>query len=133
MTQEDKELLLTDICARFRYNVMVNVIDYNDETYSQDGTLLDIINTNADCNGTPYLFRVSNVPTLVDITEIKPYLRPLSSMTSSEKGWYDRLRSSTIAYAALIDWLNENHFDYRGLIEKGLAIEITKENNPYKE
>jgi hypothetical protein len=31
-----------------------------------------------------------------------------------------------------IDWLNANHFDYRGLIEKGLAIEVTKENNPYK-
>lgn len=32
-----------------------------------------------------------------------------------------------------IDWLNSHHFDYRGLIEKGLAIEVTKENNPYKD
>ena len=35
--------------------------------------------------------------------------------------------------ATLIDWLNAHYFDYRGLIEKGLAIEVTKENNPYKE
>lgn len=33
--------------------------------------------------------------------------------------------------ANLIDWLNAHHFDYRGLIEKGLAIEVTEENNPY--
>lgn len=32
-----------------------------------------------------------------------------------------------------IDQLNAHHFDYRGLIEKGLAIAITEENNPYKE
>ena len=38
-----------------------------------------------------------------------------------------------VACSKQIDWLNSNHFDYRGLIEKGLAIAVTKENNPYKE
>jgi hypothetical protein len=35
-------------------------------------------------------------------------------------------------FSMVMDWLNERHFDYRGLIEKGLAIEVTEENNPYK-
>lgn len=114
MTQEDKDLLLKDLSARLRYGVKVHIETLPNTPHTLDEFILWVIRTKDD-------------------EIVKPYLRPLSSMTSSEKGWYDRLRSSTIAYAALIDWLNENHFDYRGLIEKGLAIEITKENNPYKE
>ena len=39
---------------------------------------------------------------------------------------------SSYSISDSIDWLNKNHFDYRGLIEKGLAVEITEKNNPYK-
>ena len=35
--------------------------------------------------------------------------------------------------AFAIDCLNEYHFDYCGLIDKGLAIEVTENNNPYKD
>ena len=71
-------------------------------------------------------------------TEIKPYLRPMSSMTEEQ---YDQLyidsrvkNDSIDILDALandmdaIDWLNKNHFDYRGLIEKGLAIDATNLN-----
>ena len=61
----------------------------------------------------------------------KPYLRPMDSMTEEE---YAEFGYDTLRYTIQdIDWLNAHHFDYRGLIEKGLAIEVTKENNPYKE
>ena len=65
------------------------------------------------------------------------------SMTKEEKNEYlNTFKKSIIGTAEedgrvwtvdSIDWLNKNHFDYRDLIEKGLAIEVTEENNPYKE
>lgn len=92
------------------------------------------------------------------IDEFKPYLRPMSSMTKEEKRelqsfypgcfgnqWLDTEKgtidifecSSTITLylndsERIVDWLNKKMFDYRGLIPKGLAIEVTEENNPYK-
>ena len=73
---------------------------------------------------------------------IKPYLRPMSSMTKEEEKEYNDLyydapqfkdgwRDAKYLEGLHIDWLNKHHFDYRGLIEKGLAIS-TEENNPYK-
>jgi hypothetical protein len=68
------------------------------------------------------------------ISKIKPYLFPLSSMTEEQKIIYGDLCYAVIhslawdmqaALNELIDWLNKNHFDYRGLIEKGLAIDAT--------
>ena len=73
-----------------------------------------------------------------DIENIKPYLRPMSSMTEEERTEFDtkfhictKLSEHYFAYAKpiieiyqeSIDWLNKHHFDYRGLIEKGLALE----------
>ena len=66
------------------------------------------------------------------IVDVKPYLRPMSSMTDEEEKEYrnidNRSYSCPIDYAHIpaserIDWLNKNHFDYRGLIPKGLALE----------
>ena len=62
---------------------------------------------------------------------IKPFLRPMSSMTEEEKDTYDTLLACNAPWV-VNDWLNANHFDYRGLIPKGLAIAVSKENNPYK-
>ena len=61
-----------------------------------------------------------------------PYLRSMSSMTEEEKDTYDRLTMCNAPWV-VIDWLLKNHFDFMGLIPKGLAIEVTNENNPYKE
>ena len=64
-----------------------------------------------------------------DDYEIKPYLRPMSNMTEEEKLMYEGLMIGTdnnIQYILdVIDWLNVHHFDYRDLIEKGLAIDAT--------
>ena len=75
---------------------------------------------------------------------VKPYLRPLTSMTDYERkeyndivkniiDFYDCPKSEDVCFfVVLIDWLNANHFDYRGLIERGLAIKVTPDNNPYE-
>lgn len=126
MTQEDKQLLLKDICARLPYGVIIE--------------------------GLSGPVKLSDYYSRIDITKArlyKPYLRPMSSMTEEERreaislgiSWaisgnkkiFDGFGNvgADIQIKGL-DWLNAHHFDYRGLIEKGLAIEVTKENNPYE-
>ena len=64
---------------------------------------------------------------------VRPYLRPMSSMTEEEivifnsdfgypadDDWYNSMEIKRI------DWLNANHFDYRHLIESGLALKAPK-------
>ena len=123
MTQEDKELLLKDLCTRLQYGVKIQV---NDKIESLEGiNVLD--------NAVEYGSFLSS-----EIEEVKPYLFPLSNMTDEEWEDYQKIRmidwvhgdiNGTFINASLIvDWLNRNHFDYRGLIEKGLAIDATNLN-----
>lgn len=81
--------------------------------------------------------------------DIKPYLRPMSSMTEEEDNeWRDWLaplfkamdytypeseKYIALAHSKSVDWLIINKIDYRGLIPIDLAIEVTEKNNPYKE
>ena len=65
-----------------------------------------------------------------DVEDFRPYLFPLSSMTEEQKKEYQYITErwmydSSYSISDSIDWLNQNHFDYRGLIEKGLAIDAT--------
>ena len=114
MTQEDKELLLKDLGARLRYGVICEI---DLKPYKLKG-----INKHKKL----WWFEFDGFRCL---DGVKPYLRPRSSIASliSAKEW------SSLGGIELIDWYNANHIDYRGLIEKGLAIEVTEENNLYKE
>ena len=117
MTQEDKQLLLVDLCGRLPYGVMVHFDGWNAEKLTQVDLREFIFN---DMGGIPI-----------------PYLRPMSSMTEEEKeqwlwltndsGWGVTERM----VKECIDFLNKNMFDFRGLIPKGRAIS-TEEFNPYK-
>lgn len=127
MTQENKELLLKDLCAKLQYNVIVdygyNAFDVRKGNYIKHGSKRIL-----DCD----LLDVFISPRQNEKGEyIKPYLRPMSSMTEEEKLMYEGLMIGidNISYMLdVIDWLNSHHFDYRGLIEKGLAIDATKLN-----
>ena len=114
MTKEEKRLLLQDLSARLPYGVIVR-LDY------RDGTIVT---------------REMGIGSFHDMlfgnTKGKPYLRPMSSMTEEERKEYNEylfhgasigLMSNTETAYELIDWLNAHHFDYRDLIEKGLALE----------
>lgn len=154
MKQEDKELSFIDISGRLHYGVIVNykeneydhrkwkITSLHTLSYSKSGTLIDTdydgwisYEEHEGCGmstgSRPFRFG-----------EVLPYLRPMSSMTEEEKieslnfAWeddYGRLASYNENIPKYIDWLNAHHFDYRGLIEKGLAIAVTEENNPYVE
>ena len=124
MSQEDKDLLLKDLCARLPYGVMVNVEGYDTEK------LIGIENETITTKASPTSYSdKGEYP--IDI--VKPYLRSMSSMTDEEfDDLYEYAKSKFIGDSKEIDWLNAHHFDYRNLIERGLAIEVTEENNPYK-
>ena len=108
MTPEDKKLLLKDISARLPYGVKCRQFKLDSQICTLAPVLLD------------------------EVENIEPYLRPMSSMTEEERREYDKLIAKCIYdpeayffdnYDMLYDWLNAHHFDYRGLIEKGLALE----------
>ena len=127
MTQEEKQLLLKDLCARLPYNTKV---------------FFSIIEEDKPVELSLSIIRcLESIPLGQNDIVIKPYLRPMPSMTEEEKieslefAWeddYGRLASYNENIPKYIDWLNAHHFDYRGLIEKGLAIAVTEDNNPYK-
>lgn len=131
MTQEDKELLLKDLCARLPYGLKVKC-----EKYSFPVTIL--------YGGNIDEVKFKETGGIENICTIKPYLFPLSSMTDKQKNEYNRLLIDVPTYQyeygdivtviesydnwRSIDYLNANHFDYRYLIEYGLAIDATNLN-----
>lgn len=131
MTQEEKQLLLADLCARLPYGVKCLVI-FNDGT--KDIMTLKTGLPNSFGKWDFYSKKYS-----VCSDNFKPCLRPMSSMTEEEANEFETISEGLFTNEApeqiwgeVIDWLNAHHFDYRGLIDKGLAIEVTEENNPYK-
>ena len=140
MTQEDKELLIKDLCARLPYGVKIELTWW----VMDEGTCMS---TTLEPD---HIEQIRN-DELGD-AEIKSYLRPMSSMTDEQcYDFYCRFVENEIDYndfkkyyfdgclwnkvlttindcGDIIDWLNKYHFDYRGLIEKGLAIDTTRLN-----
>ena len=131
MTPEEKQLLLKELCARLSYKPRVRYYYYSNgfaaiDGYSDEGYL-----------SYQKLEDFSIYPKYglekTRVYNISPYLRPMSSMTEEEKMHFWCLNHNPntgvdfMTHAPeLIDWLNENHFDYRGLIEKGLALEASE-------
>ena len=152
MKKEHKELLLKDLCARLPYGVKVKheAQDFSSTLLWVDAERLSA-GRKADKKGVGSDWG--------SIEFIKPYLRPMSSMTEKEFVYFMGLRGRMLksheiqsimkesfnmplsigigttlgSYSNKIDWLIKNHFDYRGLIPKSLAIEVTEKNNPYKD
>ena len=131
MTQEDKKLLLKDLCARLPYNVRV---EYNGTTLTNIFDVLSIAHGRIVLC-LPFMSK-TQCPL---IEEVKPYLFPISSMTEEQKEELSNemcylthsqiegrnpngLIESTVFE---IDFYNKHHIDYRGLIEKGLALDAT--------
>ena len=124
MTEENRELLLRDLCARLPYGVK-GIITYNGDKdiFTVKGIFNVLFLSDTEC---------------CHIEDFRPYLFPLSSMTEEEWEDYQKIRmidwvhgdiNGTFINAGLtVDWLNVHHFDYRGLIEKGLAIDATNLN-----
>lgn len=126
MAQEDKELLLKDLCARLPYGVTVNVIFSNENasSFRQRVCVEGDNELNTDIVG---LYQRNEI-------DIKPYLFPLSSMTEEHSKEYHELirgmfgTSTLINFEVLEDFFHKNHIDYKGLIPMGLALNATGKN-----
>ncbi len=125
MTQEEKHLLIKDLSARLLYGVQAKV-----DGHSNPLRILGIEKLNKGTwawrKGT-YVVSFWNDTKCID--QVKPYLRPMSSMTEEEREEYEMLqvypgfKTNHTDLTDMYDFLNAHHFDYRGLIEKGLALE----------
>ena len=124
MTQKDKELLFKDLCARLPYKPIVQIdgcgiwnlrgMDHDDSAKLRDRVIV---------------WYEENYPSSKNsfpIINCKPYLFPLSSMTEEQQINLTKFVANGInGENILYDWYNKNHFDYRGLIPMGLAIDAT--------
>ena len=113
MKQEDKELLLKDICSRLPYKVKCKYYDCCEGDYDE-GVICgferkEYIQIDGVC---------------IHIEEVKPYLFPLSSMTEEQQLFYST-HLNYMPYYQRVDWFNEHHLDYRDLIPMGLALDAT--------
>ena len=120
MKQEDKELLLKDLCMRLPYGLWID-----------DGYALAIHIDYSDVHFENYFNGILN-------GDVKPYLRPMSSITKEERrelmkfGAITNIENGEVIdvscigfenHAAVQDYLNAHYFDYRNLIDKCLALE----------
>ena len=127
MTQNEKDILLKDLCSRLPYGVKAQIPDeYGGYTSAIES--IDIDGFVVDFEGVQ-----------MEIEYITPYLFPLSSMTKEQEKEYRKVCDLDMKilenrpmkgepFPALYnsqDWLDANHFDYRGLIPMGLAEDAT--------
>lgn len=135
MKQEEKKLLLKDLYARIPYAVKILHQGWNYETDDELSTLERVTGVDErfiytkviNDNGEEY----TSGRHAISLYDDKPYLFSLSSMTEEQyKKYWELEHSGDMEHLSipLLDWLNKNHFDYRGLIEKGLAIDATGKN-----
>ena len=169
MTDEELKILSYDLAARVPHEVKCQfTLKYGDNGHKEGVYVATITefggnnwieveyNDTSGASGRPWLRDWS-----CGLEDIKPYLRPMSSMTEEE---FEELKkfsgltydftngldlatypnnhkcldfylSEVPSYVVILvfDWLNEHHFDYRGLIERNLAIAVTESNNLYKQ
>ncbi len=137
MTLKEQKLLLIDLLARVPYGViacMATKLKYRENCIIKSIKILQNNTKGIKIEANGY----------ADIHQILPYLRSLSSLTQEERNKFCDIggvishrpsdgKLYLVAYfPEALDYLNSIHADYRGMIEKGLAIEVTDENNPYK-
>lgn len=129
MKPEDKQLVIQDLCGRLPYEVKCR---FEDAMRIIDGESSPCYDSVLSAYHLEIFIRLNDF-------YIKPYLRPMSSMTEEETVEYCDLQDKFLLSSqypvtdgyALFDWLNKKMFDYRGLIPKDLALS-TDEFNPYK-
>ena len=138
MTQEEKELLLKDLCGRLPYGVICKGVTRDLDSETDKYVDREVSNVLLEIHSYRACYCYLGLVNECEVETVQPYLYPLSSMTdeqrciledwnmnepmldcSGERQVYVNLN------LRILDWLNEHHFDYRGLIEKGLAIDCT--------
>lgn len=111
MTEENKNLLLQELSARLPYGVKV---EYENKIFD-----IDYISSYQEIKLDEFTINYT-----IDISDVKPYLFPLSSMTEEQQLFYST-HLNYMPYYQRVDWFNKHHLDYRGIIPLGIAIDAT--------
>lgn len=143
MKQEEKDLLLKDLCARLSYGVKCQI---QEDEHTHIGTLCRVEIDKKNGHLLDFVESINYLDCQFYISEVKPYLFPLSSMTEEQEIEFKGLLSEVYDFSFrmeellefiqsqenipfhFMDWLAKNNFDYRGLIPLGLAIDATNLN-----
>ena len=142
MTQEEKNLLLQDLCARLPYGIQLKKLTKAASNIADigDPVILYSINLELYCDIRFYTYKGKALTVCEEdrlfrpgyFLRYKPYLFPMSSMTEEQNIEYGKLCErccpASIYSMDMIDWFIKNHFDYRGLIPMGLAEDATGKN-----
>ena len=124
MTLEEKNLLLKDICARLPYKIKLG---FENSDLILVPTDFNIYTMQLSTNQIYPKVDRAVIGHIYNVWNYRPYLRSMSSMTKEEACELYTIRKSTQMTYSIepkeLDWLNAHHFDYRGLIKKGLALE----------
>lgn len=141
MTNQDRELLLVDLAGRIPYNVKCHYVGMDSETFEDIDKIVTLYSIDFD-----YFSVLLEEDSLLPIDKVMPYLFPLSSMTEQQETEFAKLFKKKngpedffydyeedmkpiqmLNYYPyeILDWLNRNHFDYRGLIDKGIAMDAS--------
>ena len=119
----NKEVLFNELCSRLPYEVKCDIGD--DKPYTLNSIEVDYV------GGHLIRFKELKNGLIMEVylSEVKPYLFPLSSMTPEQRTSYNFLSNSGHrSFTGLIDFYHKNHLDWRGLIPKGLALDATNLN-----
>ena len=136
MTKEDRNLLLKDLCSRLPYGVKIENTSFSEpRVHTLFGKVSDdlflMLETYKNVGGEDYRRVTDDIHYTGFLETIKPYLRPISSMTDEEFKEYHSMLidvdNSGLMNQGLItkivDWLDRKMFDHRNLVLKGLALE----------
>lgn len=123
MIQEQKDLLIKDLCSRLPYGAKAYVKNWSklDRKYYEG--VYTVTSVHPSLNTILLSTDRYSVEVILGHTDyvIKPYLFPISSMTDEQDKEFMNIQ---IGYPS-VDWFNKNHIDYRNLIGKNLAIDAT--------
>ena len=133
MTYDEKKLMMKDLCGRVPYGVKFTLVGNEGNIYYITGVKLGV----TDDGELGYFVTAFDISS-IEISGVKPYLRPIKTMTEEESKELSKMGKTMfrkisvalykeLANADQIEWLNEHMFDYRGLIPMGLALEAPED------
>ena len=151
MTQEEKDLLIKDLCYRLPYGVKAYIKNWSKLERKYYEGIYTVASVHPSLNDIYAYKENCSVEVILGYTDyfIKPYLFPLDSMTEEqcydfycrfiendtdyddfkefyfENNEWHRMLTSIDDCESVVDWYNKNHFDYRGIIPRGLANDAT--------
>lgn len=127
MTKEDEKLMFQELCSRLPYGIKTKAWFWDEDNDEEKEVAATVYQVNTDGY---YKLAEDDEGEELSIDSLMMYLRPFNTLTDDE---LMEMAASANLYGTETIWLNEHHIDYNHWIERDMAIDITKDENPYKQ